>query len=476
MFPGQVYYRYESVETLLVNVFNTGQSTLGEVEWFDSIPSDWRFRSVKQIYSIQLGKMLQPEPSTPDEMEVVYLKSQHVQWGRVRTEDLPSMWASESDLAKYEIVDGDLLVCEGGDVGRAGIAVNLPSKIIIQNALHRVRPGANSCVRYFLYILSHAASQKWFEIICNRSTIAHLTSEKLGALKIPCPQLAEQQAIARFLDAKTTQIDALVGKKRQLIEKLNEKRQALISRCVTQGLPPEAARAAGQNPNPEMKESGVGWFEQFPVHWNLKPIKELAIPGGKSFTDGDWVELPYITDEGVRLLQTGNVGIGRFKEQGFRYVSDESFETLECTEVVPNDVLICRLDGPVGRGCLAPNLGVRMITSVDNTILKVREDICPKYVVYFLSSCYWLNWIDALCRVGGGFRIRISRTMLGNIRIPMPPHDDQELIVRYLDQETGNLDSLIATAESTIEILLEYRKALITAAVTGKINVMESTK
>ncbi len=88
----------------------------------------------------------------------------------------------------------------------------------------------------------------------------------------------------------------------------------------------------------------IGWFYR---------IKRCARPGRRAFTDGDWIESPYITENGVRLIQTGNVGIGRYKEQGFRYVSEETFTELACTEVDPNDVLICRLDGPVGRACLA---------------------------------------------------------------------------------------------------------------------------
>jgi type I restriction enzyme, S subunit len=186
------------------------------------------------------------------------------------------------------------------------------------------------------------------------------------------------------------------------------------------------------------------------------------------------VELPVITNEGVRLIQTGNVGVGIYKEQGFRYISNESFTELNCTEIAPNDVLICRLDGPVGRACLTPNLSGRMITSVDNTILKVRDAVSPHFVVYLLSSAPWLAWIDALCRVGGGFRMRISRTMLGNIRVPLPPFQEQVAIATYLDSETAKLDALVAKIKEAIERVQEYRTALITAAVTGKIDVRKA--
>ena len=164
-----------------------------------------------------------------------------------------------------------------------------------------------------------------------------------------------------------------------------------------------------------------------------------------------------------------------FKEQGFRYISEESFTELGCTNIEPGDVLICRLDGPVGRACLVPNLGVRMITSVDNTILKMRDTVSPRFVVYLFSSAPWLSWIDALCRVGGGFRVRISRTMLGNLRIAMPSFSEQTAIVDYLDRETAKIDRMMEKVEAAIEKLQEYRTVLITAAVTGKINVRGTT-
>lgn len=219
-------------------------------------------------------------------------------------------------------------------------------------------------------------------------------------------------------------------------------------------------------PYHKYKESGVEWLGEIPAHWELRAIKNLAKAGAKTFTDGDWIEAPFVTNEGVRLIQTGNIGIGVYKEQGFRYISEETFESLQCTEVKPRDVLICRLDGPVGRACLAPDLGVRMITSVDNAILKVAEDIVPEFVVALLSSVHWISWIDALCRVGGGFRLRVSRSQLGELRAPIPPYEEQQAIATFLDRETTKIDALIAEQRRLIELLQEKRQAIISHAVT----------
>src|SRR5438309_628499 len=92
---------------------------------------------------------------------------------------------------------------------------------------------------------------------------------------------------------------------------------------------------------PQYKPSGVEWLDDVPEHWKMKRISLLACHEAGSFTDGDWIELPYITDEGIRLIQTGNIGIGHYREQGFRFISERTFRELRCTEVLPSDILIC---------------------------------------------------------------------------------------------------------------------------------------
>ncbi|WP_232055098.1 restriction endonuclease subunit S [Vibrio taketomensis] len=150
-----------------------------------------------------------------------------------------------------------------------------------------------------------------------KGSIMHgLNSSIVKSLFLPLPDIEEQSAILSFLEHETAKIDTLIEKQQQLIKLLKEKRQAVISHAVTKGL----------NPQAPMKDSGVEWFDAVPLHWKIMELKFSAADGYKTFTDGDWIESPYITDSGVRLLQTGNVGIGEFKEKGFRYISESSFK------------------------------------------------------------------------------------------------------------------------------------------------------
>ena len=203
------------------------------VAWLGDVPEHWGITALKFYYDVQLGKMLQPNPSSQNDFEIPYLKAVHIQWDKIQVNDLPFMWISSHEVAKYSVQNGDLLVCEGGEVGRCFILNGISETTIIQNALHRIRASKYSNVKYLDYIIRHTANAQWFSILCNKATIAHLTSEKLINLLIPIPPLPEQTAIANYLDDQTAKIDRLSDTVNQTIASLKEYRSALITQAVT---------------------------------------------------------------------------------------------------------------------------------------------------------------------------------------------------------------------------------------------------
>jgi type I restriction enzyme S subunit len=219
---------------------------------------------------------------------------------------------------------------------------------------------------------------------------------------------------------------------------------------------------------PEYKDSGIEWLGEIPEGWERTSIKYLARTGYKTFTDGDWIESPYITQDGIRLIQTGNIRIGMYREQGFRYISEETFSDFACTEIIPGDVLICRLADPVGRACIAPDLSSRMITSVDVCILKPSDEVDPQFIVYSLSNDAYLEWTANISR--GSTRDRISRSMLGDLQLPIPTYQEQRAIASFLDRETARIDALVEKKERQIKLLQEKRSALISHVVTKGLN------
>lgn len=203
------------------------------IEWLGDVPAHWEVVSVKSAYSIQLGRMLQSHPIGLYDIEVPYLKAQHVQWLSIRTEDAPKMWINPQELHQYSIREGDLLVCEGGEGGRCGLVGNIKENYIIQNALHRVRELGKGRNDYLQYVLISISATEWFQSINNKATITHFTKDKFSALKIPLPPLAEQIAISGYLDKETALLDVLASKIRKTIDLIKERRAALISAVVT---------------------------------------------------------------------------------------------------------------------------------------------------------------------------------------------------------------------------------------------------
>ncbi|WP_455811523.1 restriction endonuclease subunit S [Pseudomonas graminis] len=219
---------------------------------------------------------------------------------------------------------------------------------------------------------------------------------------------------------------------------------------------------------PEYKDSGVEWLDCTPAHWSNAPIKYLALDTSSLFLDGDWIESKDISEEGIRYITTGNVGEGCYKEQGSGFITEKTFSKLNCTEVFEGDVLISRLNNPIGRACLVPDLGYKTVTSVDNVIFRTDKNYNRKYLVHLFSSKDYFQHTGNLAR--GTTMQRISRGLLGNIRIPLPTFLEQIAIAAFLDHETKKIDSLIEKQQQLVELLKEKRQAMISHAVTKGLN------
>jgi type I restriction enzyme S subunit len=219
---------------------------------------------------------------------------------------------------------------------------------------------------------------------------------------------------------------------------------------------------------PAYKPSGVEWLGQIPDHWSVVPLARISSQPGTIFIDGDWVESKDLADEGIRYITTGNVGQGNYKDQGRGYISQSTFDRLRCTEVLPGDVLISRLNLPIGRACVAPDLGERVITSVDNVIVRPDDSYSRSYLAHMLSSASHFANMEILAR--GTTMQRISRSVLGQVRFAFPGFHEQKAIATFLDHETAKIDALIAEQQRLIELLQEKRQAVISHAVTKGLN------
>ncbi len=219
---------------------------------------------------------------------------------------------------------------------------------------------------------------------------------------------------------------------------------------------------------PEYKNSGVEWLGVVPIYWDRVPIKYMALEKGSLFLDGDWIESKDIAGDTIRYITTGNVGEGGYKEQGNGYITEDKFKQLNCTEVFEGDILISRLNAPIGRSCIVPDLQLRIVTSVDNVIFRPDSKFNKQYLVHLFSSKDYFKHTANLAR--GATMQRISRGLLGNIRILAPSYEEQEKIANFLDHETAKIDTLIEKQQRLIKLLKEKRQAVISHAVTKGLN------
>ena len=203
------------------------------IEWLGEIPAHWEVAPVYARYEVALGKMLDAKQIT-GEAPGKYLRNVDVQWDSVQVEDLPDMDFSPSERNRYLLRPGDLLVCEGGEVGRTAVWCGELNECFYQKAIHRVRPRCDSETPRFFYFLMYALAKRGvFTAGANPNTIDHLTAVQLRHYRMPFPSVREQVKIAEFLDRETAKIDVLVAKVRQAINRLKEFRTALISAAVT---------------------------------------------------------------------------------------------------------------------------------------------------------------------------------------------------------------------------------------------------
>lgn len=281
-----------------------------------------------------------------------------------------------------------------------------------------------------------------------------LARETVYETKLPLPTRSEQFAIAAFLDRETAKIDALVEEQQRLIELLKEKRQAVISHAVNKGL----------NPNAPMKDSGVEWLGEVPKHWMAVQLGRLC----RQVSDGPHFSPKYV-DEGVMFLSARNVKVDGWSLDDAKFISED-----DCAEfdrrVIPERGDILYTKGGTTGIARVVDLDQRFQVWVHIAVLKIELAAAnPYYLAYALNSvgCYEQSQLYTR----GATNNDLGLTRLIKIWLALPPLDEQGRIATYLQKHTEQLDELIRAAEQAIELFRERRAALISAAVTGKIDV-----
>jgi type I restriction enzyme S subunit len=335
---------------------------------------------------------------------------------------------------------------------------------VCSNFVARVTVAQGHDARFLTYLHAALYSLRINTRHIKQSTgIQNLDSASYLSEPSGIPAETEQRTISAFLDRETMRIDALVEKKERLIELLEEQRSALITRAVTKGL----------DPTVPMKDSEVEWLGEVPAHWVILALSRIAL----SRCDGPFgsgLKSEHYSDSGVRVIRLQNIGWTEFLETDEAYVDAAYARQLGDHSVLADDLLVAGLGDeshPVGRACVAPHgIGPAMVKA---DCFRFRLDgrrILPSFAAYQLSA-------TASAAAGslstGATRARMNLTATASRKIGLPPVCEQLAIVNALDKGAGEVNRLVAKVRDAIERLKELRTALISAAVTGKIDVRE---
>lgn len=423
------------------------------VGWLGDVPEHWEVKRLKHLASIN-DETLSEATDPAFEMSYVDIGSVDTIEGIVNVEG--TTFESAPSRARRIVRDGDTIVSTVRTYLKAIARIQKPKpNTIVSTGFAVIRPRTTNPA-----FLSYALREPGFvETIVARSvgvSYPAVNASEIGSIEIPLPSNEEQRTIADFLDREAAKIDTLMDKKRTLIDRLKEKRAALITRTVTRGLPPDAARAAGLEPEPKMRASGVEWLGDVPERWKMMKLRKLVslVEEKISEVDGE-NRLPYI---GLEHIESWT---------GMLCVRDSAFvPTSVSNRFRSGDVLFGKLRPYLAKACKPSFEG---ICSSELLILRPSPRIEGRLLLHLLLTKGFISLVDS--STYGAKMPRANWNDVSSCVLPVPPLKEQRAIADFLDRETAKIDGLVAKVDTAIARLREYRAALITAAVTGQVDV-----
>ncbi|MFQ1831881.1 restriction endonuclease subunit S [Aeromonas veronii] len=425
-----------------------------EAEWIGQLPSEWNLKRGKyvfheinersesgdeQLLSVSEYYGVKPRQDVAEEGEFLSRAESLVGYKKCQVDDLAMnimlAWKTGLGVSEYEGI-----ISPAYAVFRFYLSVAVPA--------------------YMHYLLRTEMYSGHFKTLSTGviDSRLRLYPETFSTIEIVLPSVEEQRSIAAFLDYETARIDRLIAQQQRLIELLKEKRQAVISHAVTKGL----------NPDVPMKDSGVEWLGQVPKHWVVCKIKNLAAVISKGTTPST-IGAEFI-DEGVRFLKAENIGKSNIVSIDPEFfISEDVDRQISRSQLKENDVLVIIAGATTGFASVLQKELLPANTNQAVSFIRLLEPLHSKWVLYWLSTTpvqktIWMGAVQAA-------QPNLSMENLGNIPIVIPPINEIAAHLKYIENKIVNFDNLAEKAGMAIQLMQERRTALISAAVTGKIDL-----
>jgi type I restriction enzyme S subunit len=404
------------------------------VEWIGEIPDNWELYKLKNLLQVRL-KYGANEAAELDDVDLPrYIRiTDFGDDGKLKDTTFKSL---PFEIAKdYFLKEGDILFARSGaTVGKTMLFEKYSGNACFAGYLIMARCNPPKVLYKFLYCYTKSQSyDSWKNMIFIENTIQNIGADKYNLLLVPVPSLAEQQQIVDFLDYKMGQCDRFIANRQKQIELLNEQKAAIINKAVTKGI----------NPNAKMKPSGIEWIGDIPEHWEVIKLKYVL-----KICNGDSLRSDLIKEQGEFEVIGGNGVLG---------YTDE-FNVHGITIVI----------GRVGAKCGNIHYFDRKIYVNDNAmIVKPFKNIKPEYLSLLLKTMNLNNLSTSTAQP------LLTSTAIKNQFLGISSIDEQEKILNFIKKETSKIETLISKYQKQIDLMQEYRTALISQAVTGKIDVRD---
>ena len=435
------------------------------VEWLGEVPEHWEVGPLRR--SIEFLTDYEANGSFADTKENVAIDTGEPYAWYVRATDLEQRrfglvegnrfcdQATFNWLTKTSLRGGELLVAKRGEIGKVYVMPTYGGNATLAPNLYLIRLKQNLQPRYAWYWFSVDPGKAELVLADKSTTIGALYKDDVKSCFVATPSTAEQTRIVEFLDRETGKIDELVAEQQRLMELLKEKRQAVISHAVTKGL----------NPRAPMKPSGIEWLGDVPAHWAVGAIKHFT----ETITDGAHVS-PETEDGIYPFVSTKDVLAESIDLEGCLRTSASSYQYMVKTGCKPKvaDVLFSK-DGTIGRTVVVTKPDDFVVASSLIIVRPNRDILSSKFLNRLCQSGLVTAQVDSFVKGAGLPRLSIQNLL--KVVGCFPPPAEQACIAEYVDREVGKIDALSAEAHKAIDLLQERRTALISAAVTGQIDV-----
>ncbi|MBS9921585.1 restriction endonuclease subunit S [Vibrio alginolyticus] len=438
------------------------------VEWLGKVPQNWSIHSLKRTVDGVTNGIWGGEPDNHNDLIVLRVADFNRNQLNIGDDKLTFRAIEPKDRASRLLKKGDLLIEKsgGGDKTLVGCVVLFDKDYpaVTSNFVAKMTPKKGFDSSFLRYAFSQLYAGKVnFPSIKQTTGIQNLDSDAYLQESFVFPSYEEQQKIANFLDHETAKIDTLITKQEKLIELLKEKRQAVISHAVTKGLTPDAP----------MKDSGVEWLGEVPEHWDVSQLKHhVNTVNGFGFSSNDF------QDEGVPFIRAGNIKNKTIVKPDI-HLPQSVVDKYQRVIMNAGELVISMVGSDpkikasaVGQVGLVPSSLAGSVPNQNVVILREKSSLIKQFLFYVVCGTPYRYHLDVFSHKLANQSI-ISSSLIINAHFAFPTLEEQMQVVDFLDTQLKKYDALVEKAISSIELMKERKTALISAAVTGKIDVRD---